>query len=108
MVGDEIRVRITAPDGKKYYATSGETLEVSYLAAVRKLVMKTCTALESQSGYVLLLAVLALMGLGGVVLVGFTQEAKQDADQERYLHNKRVLEEAKQELLMICLQLPGK
>ena len=34
MVGDEIRVRITAPDGKNYYATSGETLEVSYLAAV--------------------------------------------------------------------------
>ena len=34
MVGDEIRVRITAPDGKNYYATSGETLEVSYLVAV--------------------------------------------------------------------------
>ena len=34
MVGDEIRVRITAPDGKKYYATSGETLEVTYLAAL--------------------------------------------------------------------------
>jgi hypothetical protein len=34
MVGDEIRVRITAPDGKNYYATSGETLEVSYLASV--------------------------------------------------------------------------
>ncbi len=34
MIGDEIRVRITAPDGQNYYATSGETLEVSYLAAV--------------------------------------------------------------------------
>ena len=34
MVGDEIRIRITAPDGKNYYATSGETLEVSYLASV--------------------------------------------------------------------------
>jgi hypothetical protein len=34
MVGDEIRVRITAPDGKNYYATSGETLEVSYLASI--------------------------------------------------------------------------
>ena len=33
MVGDEIRVRITAPDGKNYYATSGETLEVNYLAS---------------------------------------------------------------------------
>jgi hypothetical protein len=32
MVGDEIRVRITAPDGKNYYSTSGETLEVTYFA----------------------------------------------------------------------------
>lgn len=35
MVGDEIRVRITAPDGKNYYATSGETLELTYLASVQ-------------------------------------------------------------------------
>lgn len=35
MVGDEIRVRITAPDGKQYYATSGETLEVSYLVSIQ-------------------------------------------------------------------------
>jgi hypothetical protein len=32
--GDEIRVRITAPDGRHHYATSGETLTVTYLAAV--------------------------------------------------------------------------
>lgn len=30
--GDQIRVRITAPDGKHYYASSGETLKISYLA----------------------------------------------------------------------------
>ena len=35
LVGDEIRVRITAPDGKHYYATSGETLEISYLVTVQ-------------------------------------------------------------------------
>ncbi len=35
MVGHEIRVRITAPDGKNYYATSGETLELTYLASVQ-------------------------------------------------------------------------
>jgi len=29
--GNEVRVRITAPDGKQYYATSGETLEISIL-----------------------------------------------------------------------------
>jgi hypothetical protein len=34
MVGDEIKVRITAPDGKQYYATSGDMLEVTYLAPV--------------------------------------------------------------------------
>ena len=33
MTGNEIRVRITAPDGKQYFATSGETLDVTYLAA---------------------------------------------------------------------------
>ena len=35
MDGDQVRVRITAPDGKQYYATSGERLEIEYLAPVR-------------------------------------------------------------------------
>lgn len=35
LVGDEIQVRITAPDGKQYYATSGQTLEVSYLVTIQ-------------------------------------------------------------------------
>ena len=34
MVGNDIRVRITAPDGKHYYATSGEKLQITYLAPV--------------------------------------------------------------------------
>lgn len=34
LTGDEVRVRITAPDGKHYYASSGETLEFTYLAPV--------------------------------------------------------------------------
>ena len=34
MSGDDVRVRITAPDGAHYFATSGETIVVSYLAAV--------------------------------------------------------------------------
>ena len=33
LVGDEIKVRITAPDGKHYYATAGQTLDVMYLGA---------------------------------------------------------------------------
>ena len=32
--GSDIKVRITAPDGKHFFATSGETVEVSYLEAV--------------------------------------------------------------------------
>ncbi|MFT5550082.1 MAG: hypothetical protein ACI9CO_002013 [Candidatus Azotimanducaceae bacterium] len=34
MTGSEIKVRITAPDGKHYFATSGETIEIVYQAAV--------------------------------------------------------------------------
>ena len=34
IAGAEIRLRITTPDGKHHYATSGETLSVSYMAAV--------------------------------------------------------------------------
>jgi len=34
LTGDDVRVRITVPDGKHYFATSGETLSVSYMAAV--------------------------------------------------------------------------
>jgi hypothetical protein len=34
LAGDEVRVRITAPDGKQYYATSGQTLEVTYLVNI--------------------------------------------------------------------------
>lgn len=34
LVGDEIKVRITTPDGKQHYASSGETLEVTYLVTV--------------------------------------------------------------------------
>ncbi|MDH3629871.1 MAG: hypothetical protein OER98_02020 [Gammaproteobacteria bacterium] len=67
--------------------------------------MKTCR-LRNQSGYALLLAVLAFMGLSGVVVVGFTQQARQDAEQERYLHNKRVLVEAKRALLQYAYNYP--
>ena len=32
MTGNKIKVRITAPDGKHYFATSGETIEIVYQA----------------------------------------------------------------------------
>lgn len=34
MTGSDLRVRITTPDGKHHYATSGETLEATYLAPI--------------------------------------------------------------------------
>lgn len=35
LTGDAIQVRITAPDGKQYLATSGETIEISVLVPVK-------------------------------------------------------------------------
>jgi hypothetical protein len=34
MPGSKVKVRITAPDGKHFFATSGETIEIVYQAAV--------------------------------------------------------------------------
>jgi len=34
VTGDDVKVRITAPDGKHYFGTSGETLEVTYMATI--------------------------------------------------------------------------
>jgi hypothetical protein len=61
---------------------------------------------KSQSGYMLLMFVLLLMGIGGVVTAGFTQNVKKFADHERFLHNERVLKEAKQALLMYAYRYP--
>ena len=55
----------------------------------------------AQTGYALIMMVLLLMGVGGVVLAGFTQNAKQD------LHNQRVLKEAKQALLQYAFNYPA-
>ena len=62
--------------------------------------------LQQQAGYALILVVLGLMGLGGVVLSGFTQQARQDVEKQRYEHNQRVLQQAKQALLMYAYNYP--
>jgi len=59
-----------------------------------------------QNGYALLLMLLLLIGAGGVVATGFTQDARRQVDHERYLHNKRVLEEAKRALLQFAYNYP--
>jgi len=62
--------------------------------------------MTSQSGYALILMIVGLMGLGGAVIAGFTQGAKQDTEHQRYLHNQRVLQEAKQALLQYAYNYP--
>jgi hypothetical protein len=59
-----------------------------------------------QSGYALILMIVGLMGIGGVVIAGFTQGAKQDTEHQRYLHNQRILREAKQALLQYAYNYP--
>ena len=59
-----------------------------------------------QSGYAMLLMVVMLMGVGGVVLTGFTQGVKDESEHRRYLHNQRVLQEAKQALLQYAYHYP--
>ena len=59
-----------------------------------------------QTGYALILMVLALMGIGGVVIAGFTQDVKRQVEHERYLHNQRILKEAKQALLQYAYNYP--
>jgi hypothetical protein len=59
-----------------------------------------------QSGYALILLVVGLMGIGGVVIASFTQGAKQDTEHQRYLHNQRILREAKQALLQYAYNYP--
>jgi len=63
-------------------------------------------SINSQRGYVLLLVVLMFMGIGGVVLAGFTQQARDELDEQRYARNQRVLEQAKQALLMFAYNYP--
>lgn len=61
---------------------------------------------KNQAGYAVLVLVLVLMGMGGVVLAGFSQEAMQEVYAQRYAHNERVLKEAKQALLMYAYNYP--
>ena len=59
-----------------------------------------------QTGYALILMVVVLMGIGGVAITGFTRGAKQDTEHQRYLHNQRMLKEAKQALLQYAYNYP--
>ncbi len=62
---------------------------------------------NAQSGYALVIFLLVLISMGGVVVAGYSQAVKREVDTSRYNHNKRVLEQAKQALLMFAYNYPS-
>ena len=50
--------------------------------------------------------VLALMTVGGMILIGFSEGMLEAAEAKKFAHNKRVLEEAKQALLQSAYNYP--
>ena len=50
--------------------------------------------------------VLVLMGVGGLLLVGYSQGILKQAEDNKFEHNKRVLKEAKQALLQFTYNYP--
>jgi len=61
---------------------------------------------QRQSGFALLVFLLLLMGAGGVVLANFSQNMLKEVNTKRYEHNQRVLQQAKQALLMYAYRYP--
>ena len=59
-----------------------------------------------QDGFALLILVVMLMGIGGFVLVGYGQSVLKEVEAKRFEHNKRILAEAKQALLMFAYNYP--
>jgi type II secretory pathway pseudopilin PulG len=61
---------------------------------------------KRQSGFALLIFLVIMMGLGGIALTGVTQGFKKAVEKNTFEHNKRVLNEAKQALLMYAYNYP--
>ncbi|MCH7882024.1 MAG: type II secretion system protein [Proteobacteria bacterium] len=61
---------------------------------------------RSQSGFALLFIIVILMGLGGIVLTGYTQGILKQVEESKFKHNQRVLKEAKQALLQFAYNYP--
>ncbi len=62
---------------------------------------------KTQSGFALLIFLMVLMGIGGVVLTGFSQGILKEVEAKKFQHNKRVLKEAKQALLQFAYNYPA-
>ncbi len=61
---------------------------------------------QRQSGFALLIFLLMLIGAGGVALANFAQGTLKEVNERKFSHNKRVLQEAKQALLMYVYLYP--
>lgn len=59
-----------------------------------------------QNGFALLILVVILMGMGGLLIAGYTQGILKGVEVKRFEHNKRVLKEAKQALLQFAYNYP--
>lgn len=62
---------------------------------------------DEQSGFTLLLFVIVLLGIGGTVLAGYMENISKQVSKSRNQHNKDVLEQAKQALLMYAYRYPS-
>ncbi len=61
---------------------------------------------QNQSGFSLLILLLALMGLGGFALANYSQDLYKQVEKSRYELNKEVLRKAKDALLMYAYRYP--
>ena len=61
---------------------------------------------RKQRGAALILFILIMMGFGTVAMTGLLSSNLSEIERNRFLHNERVLEEAKQALLMYAYNYP--
>ena len=59
-----------------------------------------------QTGFALLIFLVMLMGIGGIVLAGYSQGILKQVEESKFEHNQRVLKEAKQALLQFAYNYP--
>lgn len=61
---------------------------------------------KHQAGFALLIFLIIMMGLAGIALTGVTQGIKKEVDNQRYRHNQKALNKAKQALLWFAYNYP--
>jgi len=62
---------------------------------------------KKADGFALLIFLIVLLGIAGIALTGFSQNALKSVEKSRFEHNKEVLLKAKQALLMYAFNYPA-